>query len=132
MRLKLPILVLFSALVFQTQAIDFTVTNLYQDTIEQTIDEELWILTTLADTAGTYNNDLFILSEGTLLLNGTYEGNIWGAGGQDVVVGGHCKRNVRLAGKNLRVDGVINGNTMIAAETVNTGTNAYLGGDVLI
>jgi len=117
-------------LVLPAQAATFVATNIYSVAKDQVVAEELWIATGEAETEGTFKNDLFISSGGPLALNGSYEGNVWGAAGGGATVSGHCERNVRLAGKSVRIDGPIDGNVMAIAETIIATTNAVIGGNV--
>lgn len=129
MRIKFPVLGLFIALGFHTQAANFVSTNVYHVAAEQTITDEQWVLAGIAETEGLFKNDLFISSGGALALNGTYEGNVWSLAGGGTTLGGRCDRNVRLAGKSVRIDGPIGGNVMAMAETIIMTTNAAIGGN---
>ena len=129
MQTKLPLFGLFAALALQTHATDFLATNVYRVAAGQTITEEQWVASGMAETEGIFENDLFISSGGPLALNGTYEGNVWGAAGGGATFGGHCERNVRLAGKSVRIDGAIDGNVLAMAETIIATTNAVIGGN---
>lgn len=129
MKIKLPVLVLFTALGFHVRAADFVATNAYQTTATQTFSDEQWVLAGIAETEGLFKNDLFISSGGQLALNGTYEGNVWGLAGGGTTLGGRCDRNVRLAGKSVRIDGPVGGNVMAMAETIIMTTNAAIGGN---
>ncbi len=129
MQIKLPLFGLFTALALQVHATDFLATNVYRVAAGQTITDEQWVAAGIAETDGIFKNDLFISSGGQLALNGTYEGNIWGAAGGDATLGGRCERNVRLAGKSVRIDGSIDGNVIAIAETIIATTNAVIGGN---
>lgn len=118
------------ALVLSTQASTFVATNVYSVAKEQVVSEELWVAAGEAEPAGIYKNDLFISTGGPLVLNGSYEGNVWGAAGGNVTVSGAAQRNVRIAGKSVRIDGPIDGNVMAIAETIIATTNAVIGGNV--
>ena len=130
MRLKLPLLGILTALALQAQAAEFISTNLYVVAKDQVVADEQWVLAGISEIEGTFKNDLFITSGNPLLLNGTVEGNIWGAAGVEANLAGECKRNVRLTGKTVRIDGTIGGNLMALAETIIIGTNAVVGGNV--
>ncbi|MEA2068878.1 MAG: hypothetical protein U9P12_06745, partial [Verrucomicrobiota bacterium] len=130
MRLKLPILGMLAALAVQAQAIDFVATNAYVVGKDAIVANEQWVITGIAETEGTFKNDLFITSGNPLHLNGTFEGNIWGAASMEANLAGECLRNVRLMGKTVRIDGRIGGNLMAMAETIIIGTNATIGGSV--
>ena len=128
MQIKLPTLGLFAALALQTHATGFIATNTYIITEGQVVAEEQWVAAGIAETEGTFKDDLFISSGGQLVLNGSYEGNIWGAAGGIANMGGRCGRNVRLAGKSVRIDGPVDGNVMAMAETIIATTNAVIAG----
>jgi cytoskeletal protein CcmA (bactofilin family) len=129
MYVKLPLTGLILALTLQAQAATFLSTNAYRLAADQTVTDEQWIATGTAETEGVFKNDLFISCGGQLTLSGTHEGNVWGVAGGDVLLGGHSGRNVRLAGKSVRIDGIIDGNAMIVAETIFTTTNAVIRGN---
>jgi len=124
----LPLLFFLALSIPVHAAIDFIATNVYRVADGQTVANEQWVAAGIAETEGTFNNDLFISSGGQLALNGTYEGNIWGAAGGGATLRGQCGRNVRLAGKSVRIDGPVNGNVMAMAETIIATTNAVIGG----
>jgi cytoskeletal protein CcmA (bactofilin family) len=130
MQIKLPLFGLLFALVIPVSAADFLTTSAYRVAAGQTLADEQWILADTAETEGLFKNDLFIACGTELVLNGTYEGNIWGAVRGDTVLGGRCARNTRLAGRSVRIDGTIDGNLMVIAETIIITTNAVIGGNV--
>ncbi|VGO21800.1 bactofilin family protein [Pontiella sulfatireligans] len=130
MRYTLPIFGLLAVLALPVRAAEFLATNAYRVAESQTVADEQWVLAGTAEAEGRFQNDLFISSGGALLLNGTYEGNVWGASGLAASMDGHCLRNVRLAGKTVRIDGHVAGNVMAMAETVILGTNAVVEGNV--
>jgi cytoskeletal protein CcmA (bactofilin family) len=111
----------------QASATVFLSTNEYRVAAGATVAEEQWVLAGTAETEGIFSNDLFIACSSRLLLDGTHEGNIWGAC-NDAVFSGRCDRNVRLAGKSVTIDGIIEGNVMVLADTVVVTTNAVIGG----
>ena len=129
-RILKGVLLLPFMLALQAQAIDFIATNSYIIAEDQIVSEEQWVAAGRVDVEGTFKNDLFVTSGGPLRLNGSYEGNVWGAAAVDITLGGRCERNVRLAGKSVRLDGVIDGNVMAIAETIIATTNAIIGGNV--
>lgn len=114
----------------QTQAIDFISTNIYSVAKDQTVKRELWISAGSVQTEGTFKNDLFVFSGSNLLLDGTYEGNVWGMGGIKTGMGGDCSRNMRLTGRTIEVRGSIGQNLMAMADTIVVSTNATVGGDL--
>ena len=99
MQTRLSLFGLFAALALQTYASDFLVTNAYRVVAGQTVTGEQWVATGIAETDGIFKDDLFISCGGPLALNGTYEGNIWGAAGGGAVMGGRCARNVRRSAR---------------------------------
>jgi cytoskeletal protein CcmA (bactofilin family) len=128
--LKIPLLGILAAFAVQAQAIEFIATNTYVVGAGTVVADEQWVVTGIAETEGTFKNDLFIASGNPLHLNGTFEGNIWGAASMEANLAGECLRNVRLMGKTVKVDGRIGGNLMAMAETIIIGTNATIGGSV--
>jgi cytoskeletal protein CcmA (bactofilin family) len=130
--MKQPLLILFFALTLHAHAVEFLSTNVYRVAAGQTIADEQWVTAGSAETEGLFKNDLFISCGGILALNGTYEGNIWGAAGGEASLEGQCERNVRLAGKSVRIDGTIDGNAMVMAETIIATTNAVIGGNATL
>ena len=129
MFVKLPLSGLVLALALQAQAATFLSTNVYRLAADQTVTDEQWIAAGTAAAEGVFENDLFISSGGPMTLNGTHEGNVWGAAGGEIQLGGRSARNVRLAGKSVRIDGRIDGNAMIAAETIITTSNSVIMGN---
>ncbi|MEE9369438.1 MAG: polymer-forming cytoskeletal protein [Pontiella sp.] len=127
---KLPFLALLVTFAFQAQAINFIATNEYIVAEDQVVAEEQWVIATHIEAGGTFKNDLFITSANELKLNGTFEGNVWGAASEGSHLKGQCSRNVRLTGKMVRIDGAVIGNVMAMAETVIIGKNAVISGNV--
>jgi cytoskeletal protein CcmA (bactofilin family) len=128
MQFKHALILTAGLLVAQAQAISFISTNLYQVAEDQTVADEQWVAAKLATSKGTHQNDLFVMAEDALVLNGTYEGNVWGSGGSSILLGGDCQRNLRVASKAIRIDGTVKGNVMAIAETVILGTNSTIEG----
>ena len=114
----------------QVQAISFISTNIYAIAEEATVTDEQWVSAVTATTEGTFKKDLFIMAGGELLLNGTYEGNVWGANSAAAKMSGTCRRNVRLIGKTVRLDGSVNGNAMVLADTISITTNTVVAGSM--
>ncbi len=107
-------------------------TNAYFVGREQRIDQEQWIVAATAEIHGILEGDLFIASGGELLLDGSNQGDVWGAAGLGATLAGSCGRNVRLAGKTVRIEGSVAGNFMAMADTIIIGTNATIGGGVVL
>jgi cytoskeletal protein CcmA (bactofilin family) len=130
MRPKLYSVFFIFALAVQAHAISFISTNSYLVAENEVVAEEQWVSALLAETEGTFKKDLFIVSGGELVLNGTYEGNIWGANSAEVKMGGDCKRNLRLIGKTVRIAGSVDGNLMAAGDTISITTNSVIQGSI--
>ena len=107
MRAKIYPALCIIALAAQAHAISFISTNSYLVAENESIAQEQWVSALLAETEGTFKKDLFIVAGGQLLLNGTYEGNVWGANSAEIMMGGDCKRNLRLMGKTVRIAGSV-------------------------
>ncbi|NLX25713.1 MAG: hypothetical protein GXY61_07110 [Lentisphaerae bacterium] len=104
----------------------------YRTETNQTVTAETWVLCTSAAPQGTFKNDLFIGAANQLTLDGTYEGNVWaGSAASTVTLNGVCKRNVRLAGSDVHINGIVEGNlTVSALYSITIGTNALIKGSV--
>jgi cytoskeletal protein CcmA (bactofilin family) len=111
-----------------TTAITFT--NQYLIPANQPVEDEQWIIATVAQPEGIFRNDLTILCANPLFFTGLYEGNINGIAGMEVLLNGTAKRNVRLTGKVVRIEGLIEGNLTLLADTVTISENASIGGNV--
>lgn len=111
-----------------TQATTFLVTNAYVAAADQTVSDETWVMANNVQADGVFGNDLFAASGTDMSLNGTYEGNLWIAAGTTATLSGECRRNARLTGQTLRIDGNIDGNLMAMGNTVVLGTNTTIGG----
>ena len=110
-------------------ATEFLATNAYVVAADQSIPDEIWVMANTVQADGSFGNDLFAVSWGDISLKGTYEGNLWGAAGTTATLTGDCRRNVRLTGQTLRIDGQIDGNLMAMGNTVIIGTNATITGN---
>jgi cytoskeletal protein CcmA (bactofilin family) len=132
MQFKNTILLLSALFIGQAHAIDFIATNSYLVAEDQTVLDEQCVAAGMALTEGTFKNDLFITSGNQLTLNGTYEGNVWGSSGGSITMGGACKRNIRVAGKAVRIEGSVTGNILAMAETVIIATNAAVEGNITL
>ena len=102
--------ILIAVLLFPLLATAFTITNQYIIPEKQQIEDEQWILATIAQPDGIFLNDLSILCANPLYFTGTYEGNVNGIAGMETVVSGTAERNVRITGKVVRIEGSIEGN----------------------
>ncbi|MFL2860849.1 MAG: polymer-forming cytoskeletal protein [Pontiellaceae bacterium] len=122
--------ILIAVLLFPLFATAFTITNQYIIPANQQVEDEQWILATVAQPDGIFLNDLSIMCANPLFLPGTYEGNVNGIAGMETVLSGTAKRNVRITGKVVRIEGFIEGNLMILADTVTISEKASIGGTV--
>ena len=59
----------------------FTITNQYITSEKEQIDNEQWIIATVATPDGLFLNDVSIICANPLIFSGTYEGNVNGIGG---------------------------------------------------
>jgi cytoskeletal protein CcmA (bactofilin family) len=132
MHLKPFVLGLFATLAVNTQAIQLISTNFHQSAAGQVVVDEQWVAADLVKLDGVHKSDLFLLAGNSIALSGTFEGNVWGAGGQNAHFGGHSERSLRLAGQNVRIDGEVGGNVLAMAETVIFGTNSLVHGSVIV
>ncbi|HSR88234.1 MAG TPA: polymer-forming cytoskeletal protein [Pontiella sp.] len=108
---------------------EFLATNAYVVAADQTVSDEIWVVANTVQTDGSFGNDLFAASGMEMSLKGTYEGNVWAAAGTTVTLDGECRRNVRITGQTLRIDGTIGGNLIAMGNTVIIGTNTTIGGN---
>jgi cytoskeletal protein CcmA (bactofilin family) len=122
--------ILIALLLLPLFATAFTITNQYIIPAEQQIEDEQWVLATIAQPDGIFLNDVSIVCANPLFLTGTYKGNVNGIAGMETVVSGTAKRNVRITGKVVRIEGSIEGNLMILADTVTISNTASIGGTV--
>jgi cytoskeletal protein CcmA (bactofilin family) len=130
MRTKLQIILFSLALAAQAHAISFITTNAYDVAADETIADEQWVSAVSAKAGGTFKDDLFIMAGGEMLLNGIYEGNLWAANSGGANMEGECRRNVRLVGKTIRLDGAIGGNAMAVADTISITSNTVVQGSM--
>ena len=122
--------ILIALLLLPLFATAFTITNQYIIPAEQQIEDEQWVVATIAQPDGIFLNDVSIICANPLYFTGTYEGNVNGIAGMETVVSGTAKRNVRITGKVVRIEGSIEGNLMILADTVTISNTASIGGTV--
>ena len=122
--------ILIAVFLFPLLATAFTITNQYIIPERQQIEDEQWILATIAQPDGIFINDLFIVCANPLYFNGTYKGNVNGIAGMETVLRGTAERNVRITGKVVRIEGAIKGNLNILADTVTISTTATIEGTV--
>lgn len=108
----------------------FTITNQYIIPEMQQIEDEQWVIATIAQPDGIFLNDLFIVCANPLYYSGTYKGNVNGIAGMETVLNGTAERNVRITGKVVRIEGAIEGNLTILADTVTISNTATIEGTV--
>ena len=68
--------ILIATLLLPLFATAITITNQYIIPADQQVEDEQWIIATVAQPEGIFLNDLTILSANPLFFHGTYEGNI--------------------------------------------------------
>lgn len=140
-RQSLYALVLLLAVPF-ARATDFTVSSNYVLSAEHTATNELWLNAWTITFAGTAADDCFLLANNinqnpstnipSLQLNGTFLGDVWGAG-EFVTMPGTSINHARLAAmKTLTVSGSIGGNLMAFAPTIALAPTATVDGSALL
>ena len=97
--------ILIATLLLPLFATAITITNQYIIPADQQVEDEQWIIATVAQPEGIFLNDLTILCANPLFFSGTYEGNINGIAGMETALIGTAKRNVRITGKVVRIEG---------------------------
>lgn len=101
---------------FSAQA--WTFTENYITSADEVILDEAWILTTTGAPAAVYKNDLFIASAQPIDFTGSYEGNLTGLGGLVNRFSGEASRNVRLSGRLVHIEGIVEGNLLAIGEII--------------
>ena len=131
MHMKFPLFAIaLAALSLPCLASEFIATNVYVVGKDTVVADEQWVLAGIAETEGTFGNDLFIMSGNPLNLNGRFEGNVWAAASVEANFAGECGRNLRtVAGKSVVINGTVDGNVMAMGETVIVSTNALIRGN---
>ena len=122
--------IIIAILLFPFLATAFTITNQYIIPERRQIGDEQWILATIAQPDGIFLDDLFIVCANPLYFNGTYKGNVNGIAGMETVLRGTVERNMRITGKVVRIEGAIEGNLTILADTVTISKTATIEGKV--
>ena len=122
--------ILIATLLLPLFATAITITNQYIIPADQQVEDEQWIIATVAQPEGIFLNDLTILCANPLFFSVTYEGNINGIAGMETALIGTAKRNVRITGKVVRIEGIIEGNLTLLADTVTISEKASIGGTV--
>ena len=85
--------ILIATLLLPLFATAITITNQYIIPADQQVEDEQWIIATVAQPEGIFLNDLTILCANPLFFSGTYEGNINGIAGMETALIGTAKRN---------------------------------------
>lgn len=129
LRSTISTLIALFCLTIPTQAINVIATNLFEVTTNSTLETEHWIFAGQAEIYGTVQDDLFIASGDLLNLEGTYKGDVWGAGSL-ASLKGTALRNVRLMGSLAQLDAHVAGNFMALGYTVKVNPTSHIEGDV--
>lgn len=112
------------------QAIEFVQTSTFVRGEDQTQQEELWVTAQTVQMDGEALDDVFAM--GNLLeLRGTFSGDVWGSGSDQVVAGGIFNDHVRLASRLVQVSGSLNGSLTAAGNTVKIERTAIIGKNLL-
>jgi cytoskeletal protein CcmA (bactofilin family) len=111
---------------FSAQA--WTLTEHYITTSDEVILDEAWVLATTGVPAAVYKNDLFIASAQPIDFSGTYQGNVTGLGGLVTRLSGEASRNVRLSGRVVHIEGVVEGNLIAIGEIITIHKEARIQG----
>lgn len=128
--LKTGILFWILFTVLSAQAIEFVQTSSFVRGEEETQREELWVSAQTVHLAGTSLDDVFAL--GNLLdLRGTFSGDVWGSGSDQVIAGGLFKDHVRLASRMIDVSGNLSGSLTAAGNTIKVERTATIGKNLL-
>jgi cytoskeletal protein CcmA (bactofilin family) len=132
MNLKCILAAALSLFILQARATEFIATNTYLVGSTDVVEDEVWVLSTVSTTDGTFENDLNIITGSPLILNGRYDGNVTGAASVEATLNGVSERNLRLFSQTIKINGAVSGNFMAVADTVVISTNAVIDGDALI
>lgn len=123
-------------------ATDFVSKGHYSLAPDQSITNELWMKAQTISMAGTAQDDLFLLTEGStamstngvpsLLLTGAMQADVWAAG-ESILVSGPVARHARLIGFNsVSVNGAVKRNLIAIGSTVSVGEKAEISGNALL
>jgi cytoskeletal protein CcmA (bactofilin family) len=132
MNIKSLLATVLTLFILQAHATEFIATNAYLIGSTSVVEDEVWVLTAVSTTDGTFENDLNIITGSPLILNGRYDGNVTGAASLEAALNGVCERNLRLFSQTVKINGAVSGNLGIIADTVVISTNAVIEGDALI
>ncbi len=123
-------------------ATDFLSRGHYKLAPDQSLTNELWMKAQTISMAGTAQDDLFLLTEGStalttngipsLLLTGAMQADVWAAG-ESILISGTVARHARLIGFNsVSVNGAVNRNLIAIGSTVAVGEKAEISGNALL
>lgn len=123
-------------------ATDFMSRGHYRLAPDQTLTNELWMKAQTISMAGTAQDDLFLLAEGStalatngvpsLLLAGEMQADVWAAG-ESILISGPVTRHARLLGfKSVSVNGSVKRNLIALGGTVVLGEKAEISGKALL
>lgn len=128
--LRVATLLLLARLALPADALDFKSPERYELSADQSLSNELWLVTTEANLAGTFEDDLFVAGN-RLILAGLFRGDVWAAG-SEVIFGGRAERHARLAGKAVTITGSVKGNLIAAGKTVQLESSSRVEGDAVL
>jgi cytoskeletal protein CcmA (bactofilin family) len=137
----LALLLLVLAVPF-AKATDFLTAEHYRLDRTRTVTNELWLQARTIVVAGTAQDDLFLLADGSaamttngtppLLLSGDMQADVWAAG-ESIVVSGSIARHGRFIGfKTVGIDGPVKRNLMALGGTVSVGEKGEVSGDAVL
>jgi hypothetical protein len=95
--------------------------RLHQDVFElppgQELESELWLTAGTASFDGTARDDIYVYAQGADLA-GDFHGDVWVVGTTSLVFRGTAENQVRLAGRQVRVDGELRKSLIAIGESV--------------
>jgi cytoskeletal protein CcmA (bactofilin family) len=123
-------------------ATDFLAAQHYDLAGNQTITNELWLQAQTISMAGTAEDDLFLLANGStslatnetpaVRLAGDMQADVW-AMGESILISGPVARHARLLGyKSVTVNGPVKRNLIAVGGSVVVGEKAELSGNALL
>ena len=96
----------------------------------QSVTNELWLLTAGADIRGTVEDDLIAVGS-TLIVAGDLRRDLW-ALGNEVDFTGRAAGHTRLAGRTLEIQGAVGGNLLAIGQSVSVSAGSEVAGDALL
>jgi len=97
---------------------------------DQVINDDFYAAGGTITIDGTVNGDV-IATGGTMVINGNVNGNVIAAGGQ-LAIAGKVTQSVRMAGGYLTVNGQVGRDVVLAGANATIGSQAVIGGDVIL